>query len=412
MLRYFGLLVFGKTMETLISTDKLLASSLNTLNGQTPIVIGHRGASGYRPEHTLASYQLAIDMGADFIEPDLVSTKDGVLIARHEVNIKDTTDVASRPEFSSRKTTKVIDGVEEEGWFADDFTLAEIKTLRAKERLPFRDQSFNGQFEIPTLEEIINLVKQVEINTGKKIGIYPETKHPTYHQSVSLALEVKLVQTLTLNGFTDPSRVFIQSFEVANLKQLNELINVPLVQLLDAIDVALDGSLIETQPYDFIISGDSRTYGDLRTPDGLAEIATYADGIGPWKRMIVSVKGFDLNGDGQADDVNGDSLVNDADKTLLSSTSLIDDAHIAGLLVHPYTFRDEERYLAADYNGDPKLEYEQFFKLGVDGVFSDFPDTAVSVQNQVAAVPEPANIAGLALFWLAALGIKRTRSQK
>jgi glycerophosphoryl diester phosphodiesterase len=187
---------------------------------------------------------------------------------------------------------------------------------------------------------------------------------------------------------------------------------VPLVQLLDAIDVALDGSLIETQPYDFIISGDSRTYGDLRTPDGLAEIATYADGIGPWKRMIVSVKGFDLNGDGQADDVNGDSLVNDADKTLLSPTSLIDDAHIAGLLVHPYTFRDEERYLAADYNGDPKLEYEQFFKLGVDGVFSDFPDTAVSVQNQVAAVPEPANIEGLALFWLAALGIKRTRSQK
>jgi glycerophosphoryl diester phosphodiesterase len=356
-----------------MSTDRLLAPSLNTLKGQIPIVIGHRGASGYRPEHTLESYKLAIDLGADFIEPDLVSTKDGVLIARHEINIKDTTNVADRREFSNRFTTKTIDGVTESGWFVDDFTLAEIKTLRARERLPFRDRSYDGLFAIPTFQEIIDLVKKVEANTGKKIGLYPETKHPTYHQSVGLSLEEPLVQDLIDNQFFDLNRIFIQSFELENLKQLNQMIDVPLIQLLEARDVALDGTLIETQPYDFVVRGDSRTYGDLRTMDGLAEIATYADGIGPWKRMIVSVKGVD---------VNGDDEVNDADKTLLAPTSLVADAHHAGLLVHPYTFRNEDRYLAADYKGDPKQEYEQFLHLGVDGLFSDFPDTAVAVRNR------------------------------
>ena len=180
------------------------AVPLNTLNGQAPIVIGHRGTAGLRPEHTLASYQLAIDLGADFVEPDLVSTKDGVLIARHEVNIKDTTNVADHPEFADRFTTKVIDGTEESGWFADDFTLVEIRTLRAKERLSFRDQSFNGQFEIPTFQEIIDLVKGVEAATGRKIGIYPETKHPTYHAAEGLALEEPLVNILKQNNFTDP----------------------------------------------------------------------------------------------------------------------------------------------------------------------------------------------------------------
>ncbi|MDV2998741.1 MAG: Glycerophosphodiester phosphodiesterase, periplasmic [Chroococcopsis gigantea SAG 12.99] len=357
--------------------DRTLASSFPTLNGQRPIIIGHRGASGYRLEHTLASYQLAIALGADFIEPDLVSTKDGVLIARHEVNIKDTTNIAEHPEFAHRFTTKIIDGITETGWFADDFTLGEIKTLRAKERLSFRDQSYNGLLEIPTLTEIITLVKNAETNTGKKIGIYAETKNPTYHQSVGLPLENKLVQTLSDNNFTAPSRIFIQSFEVANLKQLNGLTDIPLVQLLNAYDVNLDGTLIENQPYDFVVARDSRTYEDLGTPAGLAEIANYADAIGPWKRMIVSVKGVDLDGDGQADDINGDGAVNDADKSLLPPTSLVTDAHRAGLLVHPYTFRNEQRYLASDYNGDPRLEYEQFFQLGVDGLFSDFPDTAV-----------------------------------
>lgn len=393
---YSGLLLLISSIIPLMPADRLLASSFNTLSGQSPIVIGHRGASGYRPEHTLASYRLAIQMGADFIEPDLVSTKDGVLIARHEVNIKDTTDVADRPEFAARRTTKIIDGVTEEGWFVDDFTLAEIKTLRAKERLPFRDQSYNGLFEIPTLTEIIDLVKEVETTTGKKIGIYPETKHPTYHQSVGLPLENKLVQTLRDNNFTDPTRVFIQSFEVSNLQLLNTLINVPLIQLLDAADIALDGTLIENQPFDFLVSGDARTYGDLRTPTGLAAIATYADGIGPWKRMIVSVRGVDADGDGNADDVNGDGIVNDADRFLLPPTTLVTDAHGAGLLVHPYTFRNEGRYLAADYNGDPGAEYEQFFRLGVDGLFSDFPDTAVAARNEVASasVPEPSGILG------------------
>ncbi len=411
MFRHSGLLLLGSVVLTLMPSDKLLASSLNTLNGQIPIVIGHRGASGYRPEHTLASYQLAMDLGADFIEPDLVSTKDGYLIARHEVNIKDTTNVADHPEFASLFTTKMIDGAAESGWFSDDFTLAEIKTLRAKERLPFRDHSFDGQLEIPTLEEIINLVKQEETNTGKKIGIYPETKHPTYHQSVGLALEDNLVQRLTDNNFTDPSRVFIQSFEVTNLQYLNTKIDVPLVQLLDATDVALDGTLIETKPYDFVVSNDPRTYGDLRTPTGLAEIATYADGIGPWKRMIVSVLSVDADNNGVADDVNGDGLVNDADRTLLPPTSLVSDAHHAGLLVHPYTFRNESRYLAADYHNDPKLEYKQFFELGVDGLFSDFPNTGVAARNQFATVPEPGIEVGLVVLGFSALVAKRKQSR-
>ncbi|KAB8333940.1 glycerophosphodiester phosphodiesterase [Scytonema tolypothrichoides VB-61278] len=389
----------GQLLEAPIPTPNYY--KVNTLNGQPPIVIGHRGASGERPEHTIESYKLAIEQGADFIEPDLVSTKDGILIARHEVNITDTTDVASRPEFTDRYTTKVIDGVTERGWFADDFTLAEIKTLRAKERLSFRDQSYNGLFEVPTLEEVINLVKQVEAQTGRKIGIYPETKHPTYHDSVGLSLEEPLVETLKKNNFTDPSRVFIQSFEVGNLKELNQKIDVPLVQLLDATDIALDGTLIERQPYDFVVSGDPRTYGDLRTPEGLKEIATYADGIGPWKRMIVSVKGVDADGDGKADDVNADGAVNDADKTTLPPTTLVQDAHLAGLLVHPYTFRNESQYLAADYNKNPELEFQQFIKLGVDGYFTDFPGTGDKVRDQITGefVRSPDNpdvLAGLA----------------
>ncbi|MBD2607018.1 esterase-like activity of phytase family protein [Scytonema hofmannii FACHB-248] len=371
----------GRLLDAPISTPNF--AQLNTLNGKPPIVIGHRGASGERPEHTLASYKLAIEQGADFIEPDLVATKDGILIARHEVNISATTDVATRPEFADRFTTKVIDGITETGWFADDFTLAEIKTLRAIERLPFRDQSYNGLFEVPTLQEILDLVKEVEAETGKKIGIYPETKHPTYHDSVGLSLEEPLVDILKRNDFTDPSRVFIQSFEVANLKELNTLIDVPLVQLLDARDIALDGTIIESQPYDFVVSGDSRTYGDLRTAEGLQEVATYADGIGPWKRMIVSIRGTDANGDGRADDLNGDGAVNDADKTTLPPTSLITDAHDAGLLVHPYTFRNEGLYLAADYQGNPELEIRQFIQLGVDGFFGDFPGTGDIVRDQI-----------------------------
>lgn len=374
----------GKLLEAPISTPNL--SNFKTLNGQAPLVIGHRGASGERPEHTLASYELAIAQGADFIEPDLVSTKDGVLVARHENEISGTTDVASRAEFADRKATKIIDGTSFTGWFVEDFTLAEIKTLRAIERLPFRDQSYNGQFEIPTLQEVIDLAKQKSIETGRTIGIYPETKHPTYHDSIGLSLEEPLVEILKANGLDQQdSAVFIQSFEVANLKELNTLIDVPLVQLFDAADIALDGTLIETRPADFVASGDQRTYGDLRSPEGLKEIATYADGIGPWKRMIVSVKGTDADGDGNADDVNQDGSVNDADKTTTEPTTLIQDAHSAGLQVHPYTFRNEGQYLAADYNGDPEAEYRQFISLGVDAYFTDFPATGDRVRDQATA---------------------------
>jgi glycerophosphoryl diester phosphodiesterase len=371
----------GKLLEAPIATPNL--PQLNTLNGATPLVLGHRGDSGNLPEHTLEAYKSAIDNGADFIEPDLVATKDGVLIARHEPNILNTTDVASRPEFADRRRTMMVDGVAEDGFFVSDFTLAEIKTLKAIMPQSFRTQAFNGVFEIPTLEEIISLVQQVEKETGRKIGIYPETKHPTYHDQLGLSLEEPLLATLQKTGFTDPSRVFIQSFEVGNLKELNQKTDIPLVQLLDAFDVNLDGSLQEICPYDFVLSGDPRTYADLRSPQGLKEIATYADGIGPWKRMIVSVKGVDANGDGVADDVNQDGLVNDADKTTTPPTTLIEDAHDAGLFVHAYTFRNEGRFLASDYQGNPELEYRQFIQLGVDGYFTDFPLTGDKVRDQI-----------------------------
>ncbi|WP_242039637.1 glycerophosphodiester phosphodiesterase family protein [Anabaena sphaerica] len=370
----------GKLLDAPIPTPNTI--TLNTLTGEAPIVIGHRGASGELPEHTLGSYKLAIEQGADFIEPDLVSTKDGVLIARHEPMLDDTTNVAE-VFGADRKTTKMLDGVEVTAYFASDFTLAEIKTLKAKMPQGFRTQVFNDLYEIPTFAEIIELVKQVELDTGRKIGIYPETKHPTFHDNLNLSLEEPLLATLEAADFTDPSRVFIQSFEVANLKELNGKTDIPLVQLLDAYDVNLDGSLQEVQPYDFVVSGDIRTYANLRTVAGLAEIATYADGIGPWKRMIVSVKGVDANNDGVADDVNGDGAVNDADKTLTAPTTLVQDAHAVGLLVHPYTFRNEGRYLASDYNGNPAEEFKQLINLGVDGYFTDFPGTGDLARDQI-----------------------------
>jgi glycerophosphoryl diester phosphodiesterase len=341
-----------------------------TLHGRPPIVIGHRGACGFRPEHTLASYELAIEQGADYIEPDLVCTRDGVLIARHEPEIGGTTDVAEK--FPGRRTTKSVDGADVEGWFADDFTLAEIKTLRARERLAFRDQSFNGRFEVPTFQEVIDLARRRSRETGRTIGIYPETKHPTYFQERGLAFEEKLVEILHRSGYAGrDAAVFVQSFEVANLKKLRALTDVPLVQLTDATGVAPDGTVLYNQPFDLVRRGDPRTYGDLLSPDGLREIATYADAIGPWKRSIVSVRGDEPGGD--------------AHKRTLHPTELVDEAHAAGLRVHPYTFRNEAQFLAADYQGEPLNEYRQFFDLGVDGLFSDFPVTAVSARARAAA---------------------------
>jgi len=323
------------------------------LGQQQPLVIGHRGACGHRPEHTLASYALAIEMGADFIEPDLVMTKDGVLIARHENELSLTTDVADK--FPARKTKKTIDGKEIEGWFSEDFTLAEIKTLRAKEGRAKRSTAWDGAFEIPTFVEVIELAQRKGAEHGRLIGLYPETKHPTYFASIGLALEQPLVATLNQFGYTRrDSPVFIQSFETANLKQLRGMTQVRLVQLMDDFG---------ERPYDLVVKSDPRTYRDLMTPESLKEIATYADGIGPWKRTIV---------------------IENEDKTLKPANTLIADAHAAGLMVHAYTFRDEPDQLARDYAGEADREYRQFFALGLDGVFSDFPDTAVRARAGMA----------------------------
>jgi len=344
-----------------------------------PLVIGHRGAHGYLPAHTLEGYALAIEMGADYIEPDLVATKDGHLIARHEPNLILTTDVASRPEFASRRRIAVVDGFPEEGFFASDFTLAEIKRLRAVQDFAERPQQFNGKFEIPTLDEVIELAKRKSKEKERTIGVYPETKHPTYHKGLGLALERRLVAALERAGWNHRrAPVFIQSFEQSNLKELRKLTSVRLVQLVDANDVNPDGSLDFTapfdRPFDWTASGNpvllARTFGFFVTDEGLREIKTYADGIGPWKRYIVSSVAVTppLPGPGEAA------------RRLLPPTDLIQRAHQHGLLVHTWTFRNEQRRLVSDYAGNPVNEYLQFYKLGIDGVFSDFPDTAVAAR--------------------------------
>jgi glycerophosphoryl diester phosphodiesterase len=328
-----------------------------------PLVIGHRGASAYRPEHTLGSYQLAIDMGADYIEPDLVSTKDRVLVARHENEISGTTDVAQHPEFASRRRTKTIDGAAVTGWFTEDFTLAELKTLRAVERLPAlrpANTAFDGLYQVPTLQEVIDLAKR------EGVGIYPETKHPTYFDSRGLSLEEPLVRTLRANGLDRrDADVFVQSFEVSNLQELDRELKVSIVQLTGA----------SGRPYDFTARGDRRTYVDLTTPAGLRRVARYADGLGPDKDQVVP---------------------RDAQNRLLAPTSLVDDAHRAGLEVHPYTFRPENSFLPQDFRqgnpsspeylrtrGNQPAELKLFYGLGVDGVFADNPDTAVAVRRKV-----------------------------
>jgi glycerophosphoryl diester phosphodiesterase len=361
------------------------AAAHNTRHEKHPLVIGHRGSAGYLPDHTLQGYELAIDNGADYIEPDLVSTKDGVLIARHEPNLIATTDVSKHPEFASRKRTAVIDGAPEEGWFASDFTLREIKTLRAVQPFAERPHRFDGKFKIPTFDEILALRARKSKELHRQIGIYPETKHPTYHERLGLPLEAKLVAALERAGLDHRrSPVFIQSFEQFNLQKLNHMTPVRLVQLVDANDVNPDGSLDYTapfdRPYDWTASGDprllARTFGFFATDAGLREISTYADGIGPWKRYIVSTAAIKLNPDGSVADANGDGKVDERDRRLLPPTDLIRRAHQHGLLIHTWTFRNEEFRLAAGYN-NPVDEYLQFYDLGIDGVFSDFADTAV-----------------------------------
>jgi len=360
---------------------------LPTLDGAAPIVVAHRGASGYLPEETLEAYSLAIDLGADVIEPDLIATKDGVLIARHDPNLAYSTDVASHAEFTARKKTIQVDGETQTGWFASDFTLAEIKTLGAISTDAERPQQYNGAYKIVTFQEIIDLVKARTASTGRTIAVYPETKNPTYHRDIGLPLEDALIAQIKAAGWNSKSApIYVQSFEPSSLKYLKSKgLETHLIQLIDADDVNLKTGALTfaapyDRPYDWLKAGDTRLFSAMVTPAGLTEIKAYADGIGPWKRYIITVKGA-LDASGNVTDINGDGKINEADTTSQPATTLIADAHKAGLFVHPYTFRNEQRRLASDYKGDPKNEYLAFYRLGVDGVFADFTDTAIAARN-------------------------------
>ena len=328
-----------------------------------PQVFGHRGASGYRPEHTLASYRLAIAMGADYIEPDLVSTKDGVLVARHENEISGTTDVADHPEFADRRTTRIIDGRPTTGWFTEDFTLVELKTLRAKERLPEvrpDNTRYDGRFEVPTFAEVLALVAEEKKRSGRVVGVAPETKHPTYFDSIGLSLEEPMLGDLRAAGLDKKkSKVLIQSFEVDNLRELDERTDLPLEQLTSGAGA----------PYDQVVAGTGVTYADLVSRSGLREVATYADWVGPEKNQVIPV-----------DPVTGATT---------SPTRLVGDAHDAGLRVAIYTLRDENRFMATDFRrgtdpnakGDVRAEATAFLDAGVDALFADFPDSVVDARD-------------------------------
>ena len=355
-----------------------------TLDGKPSLIIGHRGASGYLPEHTLEAYHLAITQGAEVIEPDLISTKDGMLIARHDPNLITSTDVASRPEFADRKRVDwLVDGEKQTGWFAHDFTLAEIKTLGTVVTDSERPQQNNGKFRIATLQEIIDLVKTQSAKLGRTVIVYPETKNPSYHRDLGLPLEDKLIAALNAAGWNSRSApVFVQSFEPGSLKEMRSKgLKTRMVQLIDGDDIDLKTGKITyaipfDRPYDWRKSGEARLFADMVMPAGLAEIRAYADGIGVWKPYIVPMKGH-IDATGQLVDVNGDGKVDLRDATTQPPTALVTEAHKQVLFVHVFTFRNEKRRLASSYRGDPQAEYLQFFRLGVDGVFSEFPDTAV-----------------------------------
>ncbi|GGV47699.1 glycerophosphoryl diester phosphodiesterase [Streptomyces griseoflavus] len=325
-----------------------------------PTIIGHRGASGYRPEHTLGAYQLALDMGADIVEAgDLVPTRDGHIVCRHEPEIGGTTDVADHPEFAGRRTTKTLDGVPVTGWFTEDFTLAELKRLRAVERIPANrphNTLYDGRWEIPTFEEVLRWQDEQTRRRGKQVWIYPETKHPTYFRKLGLGLEERVAKILRRhNKHRENSPVILQSFEPTGVQRLSRLVGNPLVVLLSGAN---------SRPWDFVESGDPRTVADLVTPAGLKEIASYAQGIGPTLDLVVP---------------------RDADGRLTRPTALVRDAHRAGLILHPYTLRNENPFLPAEFRrgtdpdayGDVFGAYRAYFATGIDGVFTDHPDTGL-----------------------------------
>jgi glycerophosphoryl diester phosphodiesterase len=331
-----------------------------------PLVLGHRGASGYRPEHTLASYELAARLGADYIEPDLVSTKDHVLVARHENEIGGTTDVADHPEFTSRKTTKTIDGTAVTGWFTEDFTLVELKRLRAKERLPLVRQEntlYDGRYQIPTLAEVLALRERMSRELHRTIGVYPETKHPTYFRTIGLPLERRLIRQLTrarLNHADSP--VFVQSFEPGNLVLMNRVLG---LRTHTTFLTSATGA-----PYDTVAAGHPVPYSVLVQPAGLRGLrAGGIDGLGPDKNQIIP---------------------RNADDTLGQPTSLVRDAHAAGMTVHPYTFRAENQFLPAEYrsNANPNDygraidEQVRFLRTGIDGLFTDQADIGVVARDE------------------------------
>ncbi|WP_399093669.1 glycerophosphodiester phosphodiesterase [Streptomyces sp. BBFR2] len=329
-----------------------------------PLIVGHRGASGYRPEHTLGSYQLALDMGADVIEQDLVPTKDGHLVCRHENDITATTDVSAHPEFADRKTTKTVDGVKLTGWFTEDFTLAELKTLRAKERIPKTRQHntlYDGVWEVPTFDEVLRWADREGRRRGRRVWLHIETKHPTYFRKLGLGLEERLAKALRAYGrHRRTSANFLQSFEPDSIQRLGKLVDCPKVVLLDAPD---------TRPWDFVESGDPRTVADLIKPEGLRWIAGFAQGIGPALDQIIP---------------------RDADGKSGPPTPLVKDAHAAGLVLHPYTGRNENTFLPADFRrgtdpnayGDARGYFRACLAAGLDGMFSDNPDTALLVAEE------------------------------
>lgn len=332
-----------------------------------PLLFAHRGASALRPEHTLASYARAIADGADYIEPDLVSTKDGVLVARHENFMSETTDIETRPEFASRKTRKTIDGQAHEGWFVSDFTLAELKTLRAIERLGkvrTISSAYNGQFQVLSFEEIIDFVAAESATRGRVIGLVPELKNSTFFASIGLPLEERFVATLRAHEYTRRAPVEIQSFETANLKALRKTLgrpaNVRLMQL-----VINGGKMDAIRPADVVAAGGTLTFGEITSPRGLRDVAAYADVVAPPTRGVIPLG---------------------PDDRLARPYPLVADAHKAGLLVHTWTFRPENMFLAADFRNDAGpaarneagsiAEIRRYIETGIDGLFSD--DSAVA----------------------------------